>query len=370
MKSNIWNILFLRKYLINIKFKVLKSAIAVFISIYIAKLLKMPDLLSPAFASVLCIQPTVFTGLKRGWQELFVSLLGAVLSVILVLPYGINLITIPITVAVTIYIAIKLNLDESIPIAIFTVLYITLFPLQSIWDTVKIRFLSILLGIGSASLVNYLISFIRYKYLFYTRMLRVSDIVYTKFSKLVEGIYDKDIELLNSLLIEIEQIFRQISNLKNEIKDLRREIAWRKHISGINETVAFYMERILANFEVIIHHTYDISRIYSESFSKEERIPYNLDTKFKELLGILSGFLRNLFKTLNLRDPSVLENREIKPQNFYTLMNQIKKLNDSKVHIHNIKLYSIVINMHNIYLSIIQLRRLIRLYLNEIKITR
>ncbi len=368
MKNKLFDSLFypFKKYLINIKFKVLKSAIAVFISLYLAKLLNLPDLLSPAFVSVLCIQPTVFTGIKRGLQEFFVSLLGATLSLILVLPYGINLITVPITVALTIYIAIKLNLDDSIPIAIFTVLYITLFPMESVWITTKIRFLSILLGIASASFVNYLISFIRYKYLFYSRVLRVCEITYHKFSQFLEAVYDKDTLQLNSLLPQIDQIYKQVNNLKSEVTDIRKEIKIRKAPGGINDSIAFTIERILSNIEIIIHHLYDLSRVYYEIFNEEINITKNIDNKITNIMGELLGYTRNIFKSLSMQDISILDKNDIKHNNFTSLFDMIKK-RYAKNETVSVKLFSIIINIQNINISISQLKRLIKLYISQNK---
>ncbi len=367
MKKRIYGLLSLRKYLINIKFKVFKSAAAVFISLYIAKLLKLPDLLSPAFVAVLCIQPTVYTGIRRGLQEFFVSLLGAIFSLIFVLPYGINLITVPLTVAFTIYVAIKLHLDDSISIAIFTVLYITLFPGESVIKTTEIRFFSIVIGILSASFVNYLVSFVRYKYLFYTRLLRASEIIYIRFNQLVDSIYDKDVETLNSLLPEIDQIYKQLSNLKKELNDIRKEINIRKRPGGMSVTAAFYMERILSHYEVIIHHLYDLCRTYNEIFNSEHKIPKFIENRFISIIENLLRYIRNLYKVLNNRDINLLNNEEIKLDTFQSLMNKVKT-NKNKENLFTIKLFSIIINLQNISLSISQIRRLIVLYLKEIKI--
>ncbi len=366
MKNSLIDSIFypFKKYLINIKFRVVKSAVAVFISLYISKLLNLPDLLSPSFVAVLCIQPTVYTGIKRGSQEFFVSLLGAVLSLLLVLPYGINLITVPITVALTIYIAIKLKLDDSIPIAIFTVLYITLFPMKSIWVTTKIRFLSILLGIGSASLVNYLISFVRYKYLFYSRILRVVEITYSKFSAFLEAVFDKDWQQLNNLLNSIDQTYKQVNDLKGEITDIQKEIKIRKSPGGINKNTAFTMVLILTNIEIIIHHLYDLTRVYAEIFETKSKISKNIDSKIKTLIGELLGFVRNIYKTLSSRNYTILESKEIKNDAFKKLMDTIKKTYTKNEDL-SIKLFSIIINLQNINISTYQLRRLTKLYITQ-----
>jgi uncharacterized membrane protein YgaE (UPF0421/DUF939 family) len=134
--------------------RILKTGIAIALSLYIASLLELP---SPAFAGIaagFAIQPSIYRSFTTLIEQIQANFIGAFFALLFVLLFSNNPIIIGFTVMIVIGITIKLKLESTIPLAIVTVIAIMETPADQTIEFSLIRFGSIILGVLSAFLVN------------------------------------------------------------------------------------------------------------------------------------------------------------------------------------------------------------------------
>ena len=122
------------------------------------------DMISLLFGMMLTLEPVNIIGIKSGLNQIKATILGGIVTAVLVSLFGINAITIPLGVALTMYISLKFNWRFVSPVAIFTAIYMTQY-IQldamgepSMWITLRLRVLALGAGIAIAILYNYLFS--------------------------------------------------------------------------------------------------------------------------------------------------------------------------------------------------------------------
>ena len=127
------------------------------------------DMISVLLGLMLTLQPVNVTGLKSGWEQLSASIIGGGVTALIVLIGGVNLITVPLAVAATLYITLRINWRSMSVIAVFTSIYMTQY-IQlttqgepSMYLTLRLRLLALGAGILTAVVLNFLFSFIFYR---------------------------------------------------------------------------------------------------------------------------------------------------------------------------------------------------------------
>ncbi|MDX1359608.1 MAG: hypothetical protein R3232_12310 [Clostridia bacterium] len=173
-------------------------------------------MISVLLGLMLTLQPVNVTGLKSGWEQLSASIIGGGVTALIVLVGGINFITVPLAVAATLYITLRINWRSMSVIAVFTSIYMTQY-IQltaageaSMYLTLRLRFLALGSGILIAVVINFLFSLI-----FYRSMLRKRT-VFT-IEKLVSSI-DSFVEILTGgIETEFDDLEKQIIVLFGDI---------------------------------------------------------------------------------------------------------------------------------------------------------
>ncbi len=134
--------------------RILKTGIAVALSLYIAEFLALP---SPAFAGIaaaFAIQPSIYRSFQSVIEQFQANLIGAFIAIIFVVLFSNNALIIGFTVMIVIGITLKLRLESTIPLALVTVIAIMESPSSHFIEFASLRFGSVLLGVFSAFLVN------------------------------------------------------------------------------------------------------------------------------------------------------------------------------------------------------------------------
>ncbi|GAA0370023.1 FUSC family protein [Bacillus horti] len=136
--------------------RIIKTGIAVCLSLYIAALLQLEPIVFAALASVLAIQPSLY----RSWQnivdQLQANTIGAVLAIMFAYFLGNDPFVVGLVVIIVIAINLQLRFEKSITLSVVTVIAI----MESVQADFLMfafdRFLLILIGIGASAVVNVL----------------------------------------------------------------------------------------------------------------------------------------------------------------------------------------------------------------------
>jgi uncharacterized membrane protein YgaE (UPF0421/DUF939 family) len=134
--------------------RVLKTGIAVTLSLYISVLLQFQSPVIAAVASIFAMQPSIYRSWRYFLEQIQTNTLGAVLAMLAGMFFSKDPLAVGIVCIIVIMICLKLKLEETIGLTLVTV--IVVMEASGQWDFALTRFLLSLIGIGSAFLINIL----------------------------------------------------------------------------------------------------------------------------------------------------------------------------------------------------------------------
>jgi len=183
------------------------------------------DMISLLFGMMLTLEPVNTIGIKSGLDQIKATILGGIVTAVLVSLFGINAITIPLGVALTMYISLKFNWRFVSPVAIFTAIYMTQY-IQldamgepSMWITLRLRVLALGAGIAIAILYNYLFSLAFYKSMLRKRLVYILESLETHLETYLVEEATGDLKVLKS---HITSLFSDIDLVISHVLDIRR----------------------------------------------------------------------------------------------------------------------------------------------------
>lgn len=133
--------------------RVLKTGMAVALSIFLSELFGFPSPIITAIAAIGTIQPSIYRSWQQVWDQLQTNLLGAIIALIAVRLFGISAISVGLVCILVIMISIRLKMESTITVTLVTVVAVMEANSQGIEFAVQ-RFLMVMTGIGAAFVVN------------------------------------------------------------------------------------------------------------------------------------------------------------------------------------------------------------------------
>jgi len=193
-------------------FVALKSALAALLALAAVGALGIPDRLSAAFVAVVCISPSVFSGVRRGADQLLASAFGGALvwGLALLLPDEAAL---AVALFATIWLAFRLGLARAVPVASFTVLYVVLLDPQPGHTAILAHRLgSVAVGVGAALAVNLVVSTAQWRRVFARRLNIARQAVAAEWRTLAKGQgepFEQAFPLLRALEAELADALQE-----------------------------------------------------------------------------------------------------------------------------------------------------------------
>ncbi len=216
------------------------------------------DMISVLFGIMLSLEPVSVSGFKSGLGQIEASIIGGSVSAIIIYFGGINYITVPLAVALTIYITLTMDFKNLSIIAIFTSIYMTQFVQLnqmneiSVWLTFRLRMMAVISGVIVAVSYNYIFSKLFYKKLAKKRTIYLFEKLISNFSRFL----DKNVEI-DLLKTSITDTFIDADLIRNNIIDLQKENKNSNVLKKYNETILrlrninHYLMDIILNDEII-----------------------------------------------------------------------------------------------------------------------
>lgn len=288
----------MKEALINSQVYILKTTAATILAIIVAKILGIEDTLSASFVAMLCVKPTFYTGLKVGKSQFIASFWGVVITGTLILLLGNSITVNTISLIIVISLCVFRGMNEYIPVAGFTVLYMFLVNHETV-EGIFVRMAAVFIGVAVASLINLLLSFVRYKNFFYFRVKYASNIVYNAFEETIEANKNADIKKLNSLYNTYENIYSQLSNFSSELSDINKELKVRKNAGGISIDNISNIYRIIENLKMCVRYLQDIVFISEVLAPEHQNIPNDWKIKIDEFWNIEQEKFKSILSNIN-----------------------------------------------------------------------
>ena len=134
--------------------RILKTGIAIVLSLYLGQLLHSPSPVFAAIAAIFAIQPTIYRTYLTIIEQIQGNLIGALLAIVFVLVIGNHFIVIGLAAIIVITLNFKLKIENTIGLSLVTLIAIMETPGGDFLQFAMIRFSTIMLGVLSAFVVN------------------------------------------------------------------------------------------------------------------------------------------------------------------------------------------------------------------------
>ena len=209
------------------------------------------DMISVLFGMMMTLEPVNVSGIKSGLSQIKASVLGGLVTAIIVSLLGVNLFTIALSVALTMYIALMMNWRFVSPVAIFTAIYMTQY-IQldalgdpSMWLTFRLRMVALATGIVIALFYNYVFSLFFYKSMVKKRLVYIVEAL----SSLVEAFETEATSVLKqraySLITDIDTISHQMGDMQKEKRGNPTIAQYAESVSQMRDLTHQFLDMVM-----------------------------------------------------------------------------------------------------------------------------
>lgn len=134
--------------------RVLKTGVAIVFALFLAELVNFPSPVFAGISAIFAIQPSIYRSYLSIVEQVQGNIIGAVIAVLFGLLFGHHIVAIGIAAIFVIAIMRKLNLNSSLSLALVTVVAIMVYEGGDFLDFAIIRFLTVMIGVLAAFVVN------------------------------------------------------------------------------------------------------------------------------------------------------------------------------------------------------------------------
>ena len=134
--------------------RIFKTGVAIVFALLVAELLQLPNPVFAGIAAIFAIQPSIYRSYLTVIEQVQSNLIGAAVAVVFALLFGNNIVAIGFAAIVAITIMLSFKLEKTISLALVTVIAIMEIQGEDFLTFALIRFLTILVGVLSAFIVN------------------------------------------------------------------------------------------------------------------------------------------------------------------------------------------------------------------------
>lgn len=221
------------------------------------------DMISVLLGVMYNLEPINVMGIRGGVSQLVASTIGAACTGILILIFGINVVTIALGMALTLYVSLKINWRMVSPVAIFTCIYMTQYVqkdvlgVPSIWLTFRLRIAALGLGVIIAIFYNYVFSHFYYNNMANKRLEFGKKSVLLGLEYTLNQLKNPSEERDRSYIRLFPGIFNDLDLVHANVEIMVKESKFLFHLLEPEKLDRIY--RILQHFKDINHLTYDIN---------------------------------------------------------------------------------------------------------------
>lgn len=262
------------------------------------------DMISVLFGLILTLEPVNITGIKNGVNQIKATATGALVTAIIIYLFGINFITIGLSVAITLYICLLINWKSISTVALFTAIYMTqnfqlgLDGYPSIFRTVEVRLLSLTFGILMAILFNFIFSTFQYKFMTNKRVVYIMKRLLSDMEELKVDILNKDRSKIQKNRLDLIKTSSKIEWVYSLFDDMSREIEKGGKHSSINLEEVKMKKFMLNHLRIICHLLFDINYVLGDRIDNYE----DLNEIYEYISDAVNMVMDNLGVLKNLYD--------------------------------------------------------------------
>lgn len=275
--------------------RVLKTGLAVTLSLSVCSFLNIPNSFFAAAAAVLNLQPSLGKSLRNALEQVIIQAVSIALAIFIGLTIGGNPLTMGLSTIIVILISNRLKLRKGMSGGIMAAIFVLASPPEQFLSHAFIRSISIFIGVVTALFVNMVIAPPRYELPLAQKLRELNSFIFQAFTQAVDN-YTKLIELspedLQKLSKQADQLFHDtISYYELYQHDLDPTRAEEDKEVKVN----FYEDYLIYN-KGLWQRTKDILFLSGERISRRKKAGRTLppSTEFQQILQLINDTL-NLF---------------------------------------------------------------------------
>lgn len=254
--------------LYNIHILLIKAILVSFLCLELTDFIELPDRLSPIFCGLICISPDILGNFKRGLQQLFGACLGVVIGYAFAKLFGIAALSTACAIGLTFFICYYFGWSTILTGAFFTVLYMHILPISDHLEyTFLIRLQAVTLGIGVATLINYLFSFLRHHKIYSARFKRCVSVLILYMVPMIEACKRKDREEIRRDLSFLRSLSFQVRELTAEIGSYSTMGKKKSKVFGVKKDDIFSMKLFISAWSSLLSQVIELGSLYNDKTS-------------------------------------------------------------------------------------------------------
>lgn len=227
--------------------RIFKTGIAIVLSLLLAEVFELPSPIFAGIAAIFAVQPTIYRSYLSIIEQIQGNIIGAIIAVTFVLTLGNNVAMIGLAAIIVITINLKLKISNTISLSLVTLIAIMEAPGDGFIEFAIIRFLTIMLGILSAFVVNLVFLPPKYENKLYFRIANITEEA-TKWIRInsrhasEHTFLKKDIERIKDDLTKLNQLYLMYKEersyfKRNTIAKMRKLVIYRHMIATTKKAI-------------------------------------------------------------------------------------------------------------------------------------
>ncbi|WP_428909522.1 FUSC family protein [Niallia sp. Krafla_26] len=227
--------------------RILKTGIAIVLSLLISDLIGLPSPVFAGIAAIFAVQPTIYRSYLSILEQIQGNTIGAVIATMFVLLFGNDIFIIGLAAIIVLALLLKLKLENVIGLSLVTLIAIMVTPSDAFLEFAIIRFLTVMLGVLSAFIVNLVFIPPKYEQKLYFHLSETTNEL-TKWIRLsirgaAEHKFLKDeIDKFKDMLIKVDHLYIMYKEERNYFKKdtivkTRKLVIYRQMISTIKKAL-------------------------------------------------------------------------------------------------------------------------------------
>ncbi|WP_044022551.1 aromatic acid exporter family protein [Bacillus sp. SG-1] len=242
--------------------RIFKTGIAIVLALLAADMFNFPNPVFAGIAAVFAVQPTIYRSYLTIIEQIQANLIGAILAVLLVLLFGHSILVIGLAAIIAILIILKLKLENTIGLALVTLIAIMEAPQDDFIQFALIRFSTIMTGVFASFVVNLIFIPPKYETKLYHKIEDITEEI-LKWIRLSNRhssdfhLLKKDFEKIRERLTKSEQLYLLYKEERNYLKTSdvaksRKLVIYRQMISASRRS--FEILKRLNRYENELNH--------------------------------------------------------------------------------------------------------------------
>lgn len=203
--------------------RILKTGIAIILSLFVAQLVDSPSPVFAGIAAIFAVQPSIYRSYLSILEQVQGNLIGAFLAVLFVMLLGNNFVIVGLAAIIVITINIKLKLENTIALSLVTLIAIMEAPGEDFISFALIRFSTIMIGVFSAFIINLVFLPPKYENTLYNKISYTTEEIFkwirvTSRHASEHNHVKNEIDRLKDILVKLDQVYIFYKEERNYLK--------------------------------------------------------------------------------------------------------------------------------------------------------